>query len=77
MMKNLTKEVNEISQLPTHLPHYCEYLMTEQSPFEKLISEADNESHFTVTVSVIPFFTELSPEGIYTACVFTDQLANR
>lgn len=51
--------------------------MTEQSPFEKLISEADNESHFTVTVSVIPFFTELSPEGIYTACVFTDQLANR
>lgn len=70
MMKDLTKEVNEISQLP----HYCEYLMTEQSPFEKLITEADNESHFTVLV--IPFFTELSQEGIYTVCAF-DQLANR
>ncbi len=71
MMKNLTKEVNEISQLP----HYCEYLMTEQSPFEKLITEADNESHFTVLVIVIPFFTELSQEGIYTVWAFTDQLA--
>lgn len=76
MMKNLTK-VNEILQLPTHLPHYCEYLMTEQSPFEKLITEADNESHFRVLVIVIPFFTELSQEGIYTVCTFTDQLANR
>lgn len=74
MMKNLTKEVNEISQLPHY--HYCEYLMTEQSPFEKLITEADNESHFTVLVIVIPFFTELSQEGIYTVCAF-DQLANR
>lgn len=73
MMKNLTKEVNEIS----HLPHYCEYLMTEQSLFEKFITEAEKESHFTVLVTFIPFFTELSQEGIYTLCAFTDQLANR
>lgn len=33
------KEINEISQFPTHLPHYCEYLMTEQSTCEKFITE--------------------------------------
>ncbi len=77
MMKNLTKEVNEISQLLTHLPHYCEYSMTEQSLFEKFITEADKESHFKVLVIFIPFFTELSQEDIYTVCAFTNQLANR
>ncbi len=51
--------------------------MTEQSLFEKFITEADKESHFTVLVIFIPFFTELSQEDIYTVCAFTDQLANR
>ncbi len=51
--------------------------MTEQSLFEKFITEADKESHFTVLIIFIPFFTELSQEGIYTVCAFTDQLANR
>lgn len=62
MMKNLTREVNEISQLPTHLPHYCEYLKTVQSPCKKFVIQADNESNFIVVAIVLPFFTELSQD---------------